>query len=234
MLYDLHVHTKYSYDGVHTPEKIVKEADKIGLDGLAFTDHMNVDSWKDIPKLKKKYKLDIIKGQEIIVTENSLFAGEVIGIYMKKPILEVLDMKDCIKELRKQKALIIIPHPFKSKFKNLKKYDFDALETLNGRRTLAMYQMKYGIDLNKKAHKFAKEYKFAEVGGSDAHTYFEIGTGVTDTGKLSLRNAILQHKTKTLIARKNKKIKQFGINVVRVWEARKNQSKNPFIKVRGS
>jgi len=39
MKYDLHIHSKYSSDGVLGLEKIVKIAMKRGLDGIAITDH---------------------------------------------------------------------------------------------------------------------------------------------------------------------------------------------------
>jgi len=38
MKYDLHIHSKYSSDGIIEPEKIVKIAAKRGLNGIAITD----------------------------------------------------------------------------------------------------------------------------------------------------------------------------------------------------
>ena len=42
MKYDLHIHLKYSSDGVLDPEKIVKIAAKRGLNGVAITDHNTI------------------------------------------------------------------------------------------------------------------------------------------------------------------------------------------------
>ena len=42
MKYDLHIHSKYSSDGVLDPEKIVKIAAKRGLNGVAITDHNTI------------------------------------------------------------------------------------------------------------------------------------------------------------------------------------------------
>lgn len=39
MKYDLHIHSKYSSDGVLEPERIIKIATKRGLNGIAITDH---------------------------------------------------------------------------------------------------------------------------------------------------------------------------------------------------
>ncbi|MCW3133792.1 MAG: PHP domain-containing protein [Methanophagales archaeon] len=42
MKYDLHIHSKYSSDGIIEPEKIIKIALKRGLDGIAITDHSTI------------------------------------------------------------------------------------------------------------------------------------------------------------------------------------------------
>jgi len=56
MKYDLHIHSKYSSDGIREPEKIVKIALKRDLDGIAITDHSTVKG-----ALKaKKYEYDQI------------------------------------------------------------------------------------------------------------------------------------------------------------------------------
>ncbi|MEA1994103.1 MAG: PHP domain-containing protein [Euryarchaeota archaeon] len=42
MKYNLHIHSKYSSDGVLDPEKIVRIAIKRGLNGIAVTDHNTI------------------------------------------------------------------------------------------------------------------------------------------------------------------------------------------------
>ena len=39
---DLHVHSKYSDDGMGTPREIIKSIQKLGLDGVSITDHNTV------------------------------------------------------------------------------------------------------------------------------------------------------------------------------------------------
>ena len=39
MKFDLHIHSKYSYDGVLEPKRIVEIAMAKGLAGIAITDH---------------------------------------------------------------------------------------------------------------------------------------------------------------------------------------------------
>jgi len=42
MRYDLHIHSKYSLDGLIEPEIIVKTAENQGLSGIAVTDHHTI------------------------------------------------------------------------------------------------------------------------------------------------------------------------------------------------
>jgi len=42
MKHDLHIHSKYSSDGILEPERIVKIAIKRGLNGIAVTDHNTI------------------------------------------------------------------------------------------------------------------------------------------------------------------------------------------------
>ena len=42
MKYDLHTHSKYSSDGYIEPKMMVKIAAKVGLSGIAVTDHNTI------------------------------------------------------------------------------------------------------------------------------------------------------------------------------------------------
>lgn len=42
-LCDYHIHTRYSSDSDEEPENIVKHAIRLGLDGICFTDHIDLD-----------------------------------------------------------------------------------------------------------------------------------------------------------------------------------------------
>ena len=80
MKYDLHIHSKYSSDGVLDPEKIVKIAAKRGLNGVAITDHNTI-----IGGLKaKNYETEDFK--VIVGSEISTERGEIIGLFLKEEI----------------------------------------------------------------------------------------------------------------------------------------------------
>ena len=52
---DLHVHTTMS-DGTKTPKEVLVEAEKMGLEVIAITDHESVDAYPEIEKNRNLYK----------------------------------------------------------------------------------------------------------------------------------------------------------------------------------
>ncbi len=62
MKLDLHTHTTYS-DGELTPLENAFRAKKLGLDGIAITDHDNIDSWLDIDQ--EEMPIPVWKGIEV-------------------------------------------------------------------------------------------------------------------------------------------------------------------------
>jgi len=84
--------------------------------------------------------------------------------------------EDVIREIKKQKALCSIAHPYtfglrKSIGNIFGVREANAVEAFNA-RSLTNYE-------NKKAKQLAKKLKRAETGGSDAHFPWEIGRGYT-------------------------------------------------------
>ncbi|MGA7076363.1 MAG: PHP domain-containing protein, partial [Halobacteriota archaeon] len=45
MRLDLHIHSQFSPDSNSTVEAILKQAQEVGLDGVAITDHDSVESF---------------------------------------------------------------------------------------------------------------------------------------------------------------------------------------------
>ena len=70
MLWDTHLHTRYSGDSTAEPEDMVQAALQHGLDGICFTDHIDYDYpkepelflfdmdayQKELSELKEKYQ----------------------------------------------------------------------------------------------------------------------------------------------------------------------------------
>jgi len=181
---DFHIHSKYSYDGVLEPAKIVKIAVKKGLDGIAITDH---DTIKGGLRTKKYETKDF---KVIIGSEVSTERGEIIGLFLSEEI-ESRVAKEVMHEIKVQNGIVVIPHPFdkmrSSTFHPTKDYIrfIDNIEVFNSRCVFQKY--------NTKAAKFAEKYGLSKIAGSDAHFVNEIGNAGIITEKENIRESIVKN-----------------------------------------
>lgn len=165
---ELHTHTKYSYDTDLNFEEIINVCNKNNIEVLAVTDHNEIEG---AIRLSKLAPFRVIVGEEILTKQ-----GEIVGLFLKKYIRPGLSVEKTINEIRKQKGLVYLPHPFDKTTRKtaitkqaLEKIlaNIDIIETHNGRTLFN--------DDNKKALFFTKKSKKISAVGSDAHTIFEFG-----------------------------------------------------------
>jgi len=207
MKYDLHIHSKYSSDGVLDPEKIVKIAIESGLNGIAITDHNTI---KGGIKAKKYETEDfkVIVGSEIM-TER----GEITGLFLSEEI-KSKDVQDVISEIKDQKGIVIIPHPFDelrhSAFRPTEEdINFiDCIEGFNSRCVLQKY--------NDRAVEFGTKHNLTIVGGSDAHFLNEIGEGGIITEAEDIREAIMKNDVK-VFGKRSPLVNHAGTKVLKLW-----------------
>lgn len=148
---DFHVHTNASKDAISSIEEVILYAKKIGLDGIAITDHDVMIDPIIAEKLSEENNLIIIPGIELSTEMGHL-------IFLKND-------------------LMIIPHPLdilshgigSKNVKKLKKLN-PVIEVKNG-STLPIF--------NKMAERLAMELSLNIVGGSDAHIDFMVGSAYT-------------------------------------------------------
>jgi len=164
MKIDMHIHSQESLDCELSLTEIIKQGKKRGLDGVAITDHNKIT----IKKIIRKKGFIFIPGAEIKTN-----LGEILAYNIKK-IPKTNDFFKVIKQLKKQKCIIAIPHPFdslrKESINNIQilekiKKEIDFIE-ING-RSLPLF--------NNWAENFAKKFGIKIIAGSDAHFGFEIG-----------------------------------------------------------
>ncbi|MCK4967633.1 MAG: CehA/McbA family metallohydrolase [Candidatus Aenigmarchaeota archaeon] len=167
---DLHVHSKYSKDGVENISDIIYQAKKKGLDGIALTDHNTMEGLIEAKKEGSKNDILVISGCEIKSISGDILAYGVTNVIKKK-----MSVKNTIDAIHKQGGVAVAAHPYpeithRTKMYKFLDFDFDAIETANGRSILR----------NKKAKKIATKLKRSQTGGSDAHGKFEIGNAYTE------------------------------------------------------
>ena len=165
----LHIHSHFSSDGGMSPEDIIRTAEMAGLDVIAVTDHNTIKGGIETRKLAKGRDIIVIVGEEI-KTED----GEIIGLELEKDIEKGLSLKETCKLIKKQKGLVMIPHPFENlrkgvgnKMEDIIDY-IDVVEVFNARC--------YFERSNRKAEEFAIKHNLPKCAGSDAHFIMEIGS----------------------------------------------------------
>lgn len=191
---DFHVHSNFSNDGDMPPEEIVETAKKIGLDGIAVTDHNTIKGGEEAEKLAGKNLL-VFVGSEIKTQE-----GEIIGLNLKEDVPEGLTPEETCRLIKAQAGLVILPHPFDKLRKGLGKsindiiQYIDAVEVFNSRTLVDRF--------NKESLDFAKKHKIPGIAGSDSHFGVEIGSAYTvvdsEMKKDSVIKAVLKGKTKVV------------------------------------
>jgi predicted metal-dependent phosphoesterase TrpH len=165
---DLHIHSKYSHDGVLEPEEIVRLARQRGLGGVAITDHNTIRGGEETKRFESS-DFQVIIGAEIMTDK-----GEVTGLFLSREI-DSRRLDEVVAEIRAQGGMVIVPHPFdelrRSAFRMTDQYAslVDAVEGFNARCILERY--------NRRAVEFAARHHLPVVGGSDAHYANEIGNG---------------------------------------------------------
>jgi predicted metal-dependent phosphoesterase TrpH len=181
--FDLHIHSKYSSDGILDPKNIVKIAIKNNLNGVAVTDHNTIQGGLKA----KNYETEdfkVIVGSEIMTDQ-----GEIIGIFLSEEIKST-NLIDVIYEIKNQNGITVIPHPFDDmRHSALHPNDeyvslIDVIEGFNSRCIFQKY--------NDKAVEYANKHNLPLVAGSDAHFGNEIGNAGIITESEDLREAIIQ------------------------------------------
>ncbi len=207
MKYDLHIHSKYSSDGVLDPERIVRIAMKRGLNGIAITDHNTI---KGGLKAKKYEDGDftVIVGSEI-----STERGEIIGLFLEEEVKST-NVQEVITEIKEQNGIIVIPHPFDelrhSAFHPAEE-DAKFIDCVEGFNSRCVYQ-KY----NKKAVEFGIKHNLTITAGSDAHFANEIGNAGIITETEDVREALMKNEVQ-IFGKRSLLVNQVGTKVLKLW-----------------
>jgi len=173
--YDLHNHTNISRCSVNDVEKVLRRAKKLGLSGIAITDHNQIANALRAQEMNKDLDFEVIIGEEVMTDK-----GEILCYYLKERI-KPGRYEDVVAEVRAQDAVCSIAHPFTGGMRKKAEMDFnevfagvsrpDAVETFNARMITK--------EANRLARELAEKYDLAQTGGSDGHFLFEIGSGRT-------------------------------------------------------
>ena len=175
-LADLHCHTSASFDSLSKPADVARVAAERGLTHLAITDHDRIDG-AIAARAAAPARLEIIVGQEVRTT-----AGDLIALFVERPIPAGLAPADAAGCIREQGGVVGLPHPYdrfragagrpgwEDELARLLPL-LDYIETWNSRLMIG--------NGNQRAAELARANGRPGAAVSDAHTLMEVGVSYT-------------------------------------------------------
>lgn len=175
-LADLHCHTSASFDSLSKPADVARVAAERGLTHLAITDHDRIDGAL-AARAAAPAGLEIIIGQEVRTT-----AGDLIALFVERPIPVGLPPADAAARIREQGGAVGLAHPYdrfragagrpgwEDELARLLPL-LDYIETWNSRLMIG--------NGNQRAAELAHANGLPGVAVSDAHTLMEVGVSYT-------------------------------------------------------
>lgn len=182
---DLHVHTAASLDGLSSLEELTTAAKEAGLDAVAITDH-NLCT----PVPQRLNGVLLIPGCEVSTRQ-----GHITGLFLEEP-LDLTALRkdglpqggDAVEEIHRRGGIAVLAHPCQSPAAAPESFAFrpDCVEGANARAALKVKEA------NEKAAALAQSWGLPAVGGSDAHSYHEVGSAYTQVEGAALTLAELK------------------------------------------
>ena len=185
VIIDLHTHSfPKSDDSFLSPEDLIGEAKRVGLDGICLTDHDGFWNPQEIAALSKKFNFPLFPGCEVTTEEGHLlvFGLEkyIFGMHRATFVRGLVDEVG---------GAIVVAHPYRRRFMETQAADItsytamieqacesqvfsmvDSVEVLNGRGSTSE---------NAFSAEIAKRFDLRATGSSDAHNIKDIGTFAT-------------------------------------------------------
>lgn len=181
---EFHTHTRFSKDSILNKFFILLMCKIRKIKVIAITDHNEINGAIKYKKFLKKFGIDVIVGEEVMTN-----CGEIIGLFLNKKIEPLQTPEQTIKEIKNQKGIVYLPHPYDekryktvlSKEKQIKlKKEFDFIEIHNGRNI--------SEDYSRKQEEIQKELNVTPIIGSDAHTFIELGRNYAEIEYKDIRD----------------------------------------------
>ncbi len=212
MRLDLHIHTNRSPDSLMTPEEVICTAQLRGLDGLAFTDHNTIEGALAARDLAPD-SFTVIVGEEVATSQ-----GEIIGLFLERPIRKRMSPEETIAAIREQGGIVYVPHPVdRLRHEAMGRavlervaHQVDALEVFNSRVLIQAD--------NVLARRLAEQYGLAMGAGSDSHLPYEIGRAYVEIEPFDSPQAFLAALRRArVVGRMTTPLIHFATTLTKQW-----------------
>ena len=174
MKLDLHIHTRFSRTkrwgsaSLIEPKQLLDKAVELGLDGLAVTDHDEIEGSLLVAELAPHWGLVAIPSIEVSSAD-----GHILALGVCRMVPKGMSAVRTVEMIHELGGIAVAAHPLNI-LVSLRKSQIlgipiDALETHNARSPR-----------NRKASSLYSSLCVGQTGGSDAHSIDEIGSGITE------------------------------------------------------
>jgi predicted metal-dependent phosphoesterase TrpH len=158
----VHVHTRHSFDSLVEPAALAAQAERLGIDVLAVTDH---DTWQGGLATREAAEAAGLKLRVVLASEASTNQGDLIGMFLTREPYESSSLRFC-DEVHAQGGLVLLPHPYRwHKLDEALLSRVDLIEVFNARTPR--------MD-NARAVALAEERRLPALVGPDAHRLAEL------------------------------------------------------------
>ena len=189
MKLELHCHSHYSrgrkipIEGLDSPADLARAAKKLGLQGIALTDHDSDRGWAEAKEACRRHGLVFIPSIEI-----SSLSGHVIGLGLNEKIRSGLPLEETLEKIHEQGAVSVAAHPFD--------ISRDGIGKLAGKACVieAFNSMNLDRFSNLAAGRFAEKACMPSIGGSDSHTKEMLGCSINEIDAQDLDSCLRQIK----------------------------------------
>ena len=162
---DLHLHSSASFDCKSDPEHVAARCRRLGLSPVFLTDH---NTTAGAARLQKVAAGGVVVGEEIMTA-----AGELIGLFLQRPVESGLAPKDAAQEIKSQGGLVYLEHPYDPFRRHLSE---EAIEELASSIDIVeVFNARSDEQANRRAEDLCSALGAAPGAGSDAHSLREIG-----------------------------------------------------------
>lgn len=168
MIFDLHSHTRNSYDGYTTADELLLACKVRGINAIAITEHDEVSLIDPAPFIESG--IELIPGCEF----TNEVGAHIIGLFVNKSIPFGQTTQEILNHIHSSGGLAIMPHPLKpgSGYLSLNcdlslVRQFDFIELING-----------GCISRQDSHviyKIATKFGVRMIASSDSHKFNQVG-----------------------------------------------------------
>ena len=185
MLIDIHTHTYPTSDDSNlTPEDLISEAKKVGLDGICITDHDGFWNPRDIEKIGIDNDFLVLPGCEVTTEEGHLL------VYGLDKYIFGMHKSAFVKELvAESQGAIVVAHPYRRVYRASDSLSTQAYKDLLKKTSaepvfenISAVEVRNGRGSSKEnafSQRLAVELDLPGTGASDAHQISDVGTFAT-------------------------------------------------------